>query len=84
MDWKRLSYDGLDFIKGKHSAYMSCNKVCLSYFIHINLFYISIVWKYNNGHHFGKWNKIIYGQTITFGDGLHIATMLPLPQSQRN
>ena len=40
---KRLSYDGLDYIKGKHSVNMSCNNVCLSNFIHINLFYISIV-----------------------------------------
>ena len=71
--WKRLSYDGLDFIKGKHSVNMSCNNVCLSNFINIDLFYISIVKKYNNGHYFGiqngyrmakgkvtiKWNKII-------------------------
>ena len=29
-----------------------------------------------------KWNKIIYGQTITFGgDGLLIATMHPPPPS---
>ena len=71
--WKRLSYDGLVFIRGKHSVNMSCNNVCLSNFIHIDQFNISIVKKYNNGHYFGikngyrmakgkvtiKWNKII-------------------------
>ena len=44
---------GLDFIKGKHSANMSCNNVCLSNFIYINLFCISIVCKCNSGDHFG-------------------------------
>ena len=53
---KRLSYEGLDYIKGKHSINMSCNNVCLSNFIHMNLFYISIVWKYDNEHHFGIQN----------------------------
>ena len=78
--WKFSSYDGLDFVKGKHSVNMSCNNVCLSNFIRINLFYIYIVWKCNNGDYFKIqngcrlikssviiiWNKIIYGQTITF------------------
>ena len=32
---KRLSYDGLDYIKGKHSVNMSCNNVCLSNCIHM-------------------------------------------------
>ena len=50
---KRHSYDGLDYIKGKHSVNMSYNDVRLSNFIHMYLFYISIVWKNNNGHHFG-------------------------------
>ena len=49
-----LHKDGLYFIKGKHSVDMSCNNVCLSNFTHINLFYIFIVWKCNNGDNFGS------------------------------
>ena len=46
--WKCLSYDGFHFSKDKHSVNMACNIVCFSNFIHIglNLFYISIIWKY--------------------------------------
>ena len=53
---KRLIYDGLDFKKDKHSVNISCNNVCLSNFSQINLFYIYIVWKCNNGDHFGIQN----------------------------
>ena len=49
--WKYPIYDGLDFIEDKYSVNMSCNNDFLSNWIHINLFYISIVWKYNNGEH---------------------------------
>ena len=58
--------------KGQHSVNVSFNNVCLSNFIHINLFYIYNVWKCNNGDHMTKssviiiWNKIMYGQRKTF------------------
>ena len=69
--WKCLCYDTLDFIKGKNSVFMSCNNVCLSNFIHINLFYIYIVWKYNNKDHFGIQNGCRMAESSVSGFWAH-------------